>query len=259
MSKAKESHSAKVDAIMEKASRALVERRYFEAERLSAEALEEAHGAGDYERMSRILMPLQEARRQKRQLAGEANGFFVIDDQLPKPGKLVAGCYLVKPPRVGLDARMLREMADRREVPVIIVCREPTTREGKWPVVALGPVTVRAKVDPPTAAAPKKRGRKPVTDADQEPLPDLRWFLEANERLGDAAIEGVDAARGLANRIEDLFNRLNAHPDHEKLHQRLADLCAEAARQGLAGRRERSDALAEFDEEHVEGDDEAID
>ncbi|MFN3311207.1 MAG: ABC transporter permease, partial [Thermomonas sp.] len=44
-------------------------RDYFAAERLCLEALELAHKACDYERMARICLPLQEARRQKRDLA----------------------------------------------------------------------------------------------------------------------------------------------------------------------------------------------
>jgi len=258
LTRTRDAQSGRIDAMMDKASRALVERRYFEAERIAAEALEAANLAGDYSRMARILLPLQEARRLKRQMAADAHAFFVIDDQLPKPAKLAAGCYLIKPPRVGLDARMLRELADRRETPAIIICREPTTRLGQWPIVALGPVTVRTKVDPPVVAAPtaSAKGRKgskrsaavePSVEG-QDPLPDLRWFLEANEALGDAAIATLDPARGLASQIETLYNCLAAHPDHEKLHQRLAQACEEAARLGIESRRDRIDALGEFDD-----------
>lgn len=226
----------KIDAIMERASVALVERRYFACESLCLDAMELARRDRDYERMARICLPLQESRRLKRDLAADSRQIFVIDDQLPKATKLQAGCYLVRPPRVGLDGRMLREMADRRETPIIVVTREPTTRDGLWPVVAIGPITLRTKVAPPVPGAGKKRGTKKngvqSRHADDSPecaIPPVEWFLAACEALGDAAIAGVDAARSPAARVEHLLMRLGSLPDHEKLHQALAAACAEAA------------------------------
>ncbi len=234
----------RVDALMEQASKALVARRYFEAERLAVSALRKAHTRRDYERMGRILLPLQEARRQKRDLAFDAaksGAVFVVDAEVPSGRKLVPGCYLVAPPRVGLDGRQLREAADRREVPVIVTVREPTTRDGLWPVVALGPVTVRAKVTPPTSPGKKgksggpkavaSKGAKPskagAVTVGVDPPPTPEWFLEANEHLGDAgsalAIQSSPHAR-----VDALMNALEAIPDHEKLHQRLMDAAREA-------------------------------
>ena len=46
---------AKIDAIMEQASQALAETRYFEAERLAWQALNAAQSSRAYERMGRIL------------------------------------------------------------------------------------------------------------------------------------------------------------------------------------------------------------
>lgn len=257
MSKTRESPETAIDSLMERASRALTGREYFAAERLCLEALELAHKACDYERMARICLPLQEARRQKRDLAADAaarGAIFPVDDELPAPGALRAGCYLVRPPRVGLDGRMLRELADRREVPVIVVVREPRTRAGLWPVVALGPVTIRAQIAPPLPPPPPlppqppsagrrgskaRRGSPAAQDARHEPhapvdddriLPRVEWFLDAAERLGDAALAGLNPARPVLGRVEDLLVRLAAHPDHEKLHQALEAACRDAAR-----------------------------
>jgi len=258
VSKTRESPETAIDSLMERASRALIGRDYFAAERLCLEALEIAHKACDYERMARICLPLQEARRQKRDLAADAaarGAIFPVDDELPAPGTLRPGCYLVRPPRVGLDGRMLRELADRREVPVIVVVREPRTRAGLWPIVALGPVTIRAQVPPPPPPSPSasgsnspaaaRRGSKvrrvnaPARDPQPEAhspadndriLPRVEWFLDAAERLGDAALAGLNPARPVLGRVEDLLVRLAAHPDHEKLHQALEAACRDAAR-----------------------------
>lgn len=192
--------SQRIDELMEKASQALVQRRYFQCERLCLEALSAAHGDRDYARMARIVLPLQESRRLKVQLALDAasgaqapraaearrksangaatsngaataavtggaaagtavegvgsplwgiGGVYLIDTGHPTPADLRPGCYLVQPPRVGLDGRVLRQALDDTEVPGLVVVREPTTRAGLWPLVALGPVTVRVHVPPP--------------------------------------------------------------------------------------------------------------
>lgn len=278
---------------MEQASIALVERRYFEAERLALTALRKAHVSRDYERMARIAMPLQEARRQKRDLAYDAamakpapapsattkvtkstakkvpeseagGGVFVVTGEIPSGKALVPGCYLVSPPRVGLDGRMLRESADKREVPVIVTVREPESRDGLWPLVALGPVTIRTKVEPPpqsggkssgvkgSAVPPKGKAKDKAADAGKKKTlkteknerssksaatqhaifdpPDADWFLTANEALGDAAIASIPEHLTPHSRVDALMERLEAMPDHEKLHQHLADAAREAFR-----------------------------
>ncbi|MFN5959081.1 MAG: hypothetical protein ACK462_14220, partial [Planctomyces sp.] len=154
MNKTRENTLRQIDQAMESASVSLIAGRYFECERLCMEALDAAHRAHDYERMARIILPLQEARRQKRDLARDAGNVTVIDSSLPSPGDLRPGFYFVRPPRVGLDGRLLREMADKTEVPIIVVVREPTTRAGLCPVVALGPVTLRTRIAPPKPPAP---------------------------------------------------------------------------------------------------------
>ncbi|MCW5766493.1 MAG: hypothetical protein KIT68_11025 [Phycisphaeraceae bacterium] len=229
----------RIDDLMERASTELVERRYFDAERNALEALELAHRTGDFERMARILLPLQECRRQKRDLAADAGGRFRVVDALPKPADLEPGLYLVEPPRVGLDGRMLREQADRQGVPVIVVTREPPTRDGKWPIVSLGPVVVRTRIDPPPTKTPARRktptsrSTKSVSPA-APALPPISWFLAAGESLGDQAIaDAEEKARSPIALLEELYLRLAAVPDHEKLHQRLADVCRQAATKGL--------------------------
>ncbi len=219
-----------LDRLMDRASRALVGTRYFEVERLCRRALEQAHRARDYGRMARILMPLQEARRQKRQIACDAGR----RERVPRPirGTLRPGCYLVQPPLVGADARRLRERADAARVPVFVLCREPLTKAGLWPVVGVGspasrrfPVVVRTRVRPPTAL--ERVEASPTKDAgDIEPS--VEWFESAAESLGDAAIASVDPQAHPAWRVDDLLALLDAFPDHEKLHQRLEEACRDA-------------------------------
>jgi hypothetical protein len=226
---------SKVDSLMEQASLALVERRYFDAERLAADALARAFTVLDYERMSRIVLPLEEARRHKRDAAVEAGHIAVVTEQVPTGRALRPGCYLVSPPRVGIDGRSLREAADKKKVPVIVVVRE----------------TVRTKVPPPQngtsgSEGPSRKVRKKVAAGRGEgesspapPRPPVQWFLRTCELLGDAAIAGVDRAMPADFRVEYLFRRLEAHPDHEKLHQALGDACRAAMMGPEPGRKAR--------------------
>lgn len=239
---------------MEHASRDLVAMRYFDAETSCLQALDRAYAIRDYERMARILLPLEECRRQKRDLAFDTGAVHVIAGQLPPTTKMTPGLYLVCPPRVGIDGRELRERADKKKIPAIVVVREPTSRDGLWPVVSIGPVTVRTKVAPPPAppaAAPPKPARTgkkarvapPAAAANVpsvpslptgEPVPSPTWFLRANEAIGDAAITQITDEPRAGIRVDLLMARLSTHPDHEKLHQALADACRAALREPMA-------------------------
>jgi hypothetical protein len=246
--------AAKIDSMMDQASRALVSRDYFAAERLASGALRRANQEQDYERMARILLPLQEARRQKRDLAIDTGQVTLVNDEIPQGRAITAGCYLISPPRVGVDGRILRESADEKRVPVVVVVREPTSRDGLWPLVAVGPVTVRTKVLPPKPA-PVKPAKKPTKGkakpeeappevlADIAPVPTTEWFLKVCEQLGDEAIMQVAATLPAAVRVAALLDRLEAHPNHEKLHQRLEEACREAV---LEPPRKRRTGIEEF-------------
>lgn len=212
-----------VDAIMDAATRALIETKWFAAERLASEALAIARRAGDFERMARISLPLQESRRQRLSVAfdaAEAAGGVArrLDagrgDDPPEQG-----CWIVAPPHVGADARRIRLAAVEREVAVAILCCEPPTRSGLWPVVAVGQIVVRARIAPPLDAT----------------TPDLAWFGKALEQLGDVAIASAAEERPGVRRVDALLARLLAHPDHEKLHQALAAECLSVHRRRLAG------------------------
>ena len=209
----------KIDELMEKASEALARMSYFEAERLAVKALNMAWQQRDYERMARILMPLQEARRLRYQIALDLAKITIIDEQLiNEEFRIYPGCYLVRPPRVGAGARRLRLAAFNAEIPVAVVCREPDTILKLCPIVAISPGnSIRTQIDRPE-------------DPDD---PDMAWFVGAMEALGDAAIEDMDTGKAVEKRLEYLLGCLDAIPEHERLHQALARTCREAA-QNLA-------------------------
>lgn len=205
-----------IDALMEQAEAAMARTQWFEAERIAEKAMRLARQGADFERMARIVLPLQEARRQRYQLALDVGTITIIDASVTEETTVEEGCYLVRPPQVGADARRLRLAALQQEIPVAVVCREPLTMLKLCPVVAIGPgVTVRTKVDPPD-------------DAD---APTLDWFVNAMEELGDAAVDELDPQMATLKRLDALLGRVEAIPDHEGLHHALAETCRIAARE----------------------------
>jgi len=202
-----------IDELMERASRTLYETRYFDAAALCVEGLMQARASDDFARMARICLPLQEARRWIRQTALDTGAVRMIARASDLTDPFEPGCYLVQPPMVGVDARQLRWRVWEAGVPVFVLCREPTTREGLCPIVGVGERVVRVRLDEPEQT-------------------DASWFAEAGEALGDRAIVDAEAA-GEADdppawRVDDLLDRIEAAPDHEKLIQALARACKDA-------------------------------
>ena len=205
-----------LDDLMSRATEALGRTEYFECDRICTRALTRARSAADFDRMSRICLPLQEARRWIRQTALDAGFRGIIQSPHRLDDPLVSGCYLLAPPMVGVDAAAFRAHAAGRRISVFTLVREPTTKAGKWPIVGVGggdplPVVVRVQIDPPASGTP-----------------DAAWFAAAQEVLGDAAIARIQPDWPADHRVDDLLEFLEAVPDHEKLVQRLEDTCREA-------------------------------
>jgi len=216
---------ARIDEQMVMAEAAIRRGKWFEAERCAQKALEMARRSEAFAMMASICMPLQEARRQRLQEALDCKLVQVIRAGVVEEMRIKPGCYMIEPPLVGADARRLRLAALRAEIPVAVLCREPINRMGLCPVVAIGAITVRTRIQPP------RNLEKPT----------LSWFADALEQLGDFAIETVDAGHDLDKQIDDVMAKLDAHPDHEGLHHTLVALC-ERASKGFERRRE-----ADFD------------
>ncbi len=202
-----------LDDLIEKAQEAVAGAQYFQAERLANTALQVARSQHDFDGMARIVEPLREARRHRLGQALAVATITILDTPITEEMPIEPGCYLVQPPRVGAEARRFRLAALSREVPVAVLCREPLTSLGLCPIVAIcSSTTVRTMVDPP---------------ADPE-NPDMAWFVECLEALGDWAIESIDPEMVIDRRIEAILGRLDAVLDHDRLHQCLHEACCKA-------------------------------
>lgn len=198
-----------IDKLMESASQALVATDYFEAEALCLHALERAFQAGDTERMARILLPLQESRRQRRHEAVDS-GVRRVLTRRPAEQANEPGLYVCVPPLKPADAHAVREDLKQRRVPALVLFAQ-SGPQGAWEVVA------------------ETRGRRWACNAPPPATPPSEaWIIAAEEALGDEAI-----SRALAlpahEQIRELAVALEAIPEHEKLHQRLGELCRQQA------------------------------
>ena len=203
--------ATRLDEMMEDASAALVAGEYFHSEQLAAKAMQIAFWREDWGTVARIAMPLQEARRQRRLMAIDANRIFVFDKNPPSGEEpLEPGCYVICAPCVAADARRINEAGRDQRVPVIALACEPKTQLGLLPVAVVGLTTIRAKMKPPHAFTPK-------------------WCLQAIEALTQSALETFDPGRAVHRQVEDLVEKVMTLPDSELLHQKLAAVAHNAA------------------------------
>lgn len=205
-----------IDEMMLRASQALADGDYLHSAMLSRDALQYARTRGDFERMSRICMPLLEAQRAVRLSALETGPARVITKGSDLKDGPALGCYLFAPMLVGADARQFRTAANSAGVPVFVLTREPQMSNGLWPIVGVGDRVVRIRIQPPN----------------NPEIIDPQWFAWASEQLGDQAIEDAMNA-GEPNdppawRVDDLLDRIDACPEHEKFMMALAQACQEA-------------------------------
>ena len=209
--------SESVTEVMERASAALLATSYFEVETLCVKAMELARRSRDFETMARIILPLQEARRQRRHMATDTGSVKVLVALPSESTVLESACYLLKPPLIAAEATSVRELAFAQQIPAAILTREPRTSTGKWPVVAVTTDrSFRAQID-----APRVNGTE-VADGD---APDIGWFMLAVEAVGDAAIARLKTSDPAVFRVDDLWESMLCLPEHEKLHQRCIVEC----------------------------------
>ncbi|HWB20445.1 MAG TPA: hypothetical protein VG711_09115 [Phycisphaerales bacterium] len=238
---ASETKQRQIDTLMEQASEALMLTKYFEAERLAVKALYMARQVGDFERMARIVMPLQEARRQRFQQAIDVGKPRIQREPVTEEMKVEPGIVVVQPPMVGSDARRLRLLALTREIPLVVLCREPLTQLKLSPIVALSPgATIRVRL-------------KPAKGHDMTIAPPVDWIVNALCELGDTAVEAIDPTLPIVRRIDAILDRLDCLPEHENLHIALMQACEKAHQEHAAVTDDADGEDLEADLENLEG------
>lgn len=173
-----------IDTLMEQASQKLAAMEYLDAEQLCLSALAAAKAAGDFDRYSRIVLPLQEARRQRRQIAADA-GVAVLGEPRRTADQILdahrQGCLLlIDPPYSADDEAAIRRLAAERKLYIeVLRANQDSLRSG---------------------------------------------FEYEMERQGDAALAALDSKQPARRQLEALESALPSIGDHEIAHQRLAQL-----------------------------------
>lgn len=243
-----------VTQIMERASIALSRMNYLECEVDCLEALAAARAAEDWANYGRILMPLQECRRQRRMIAADGDVRLGTSDLPGTPEQWLAdhrrACIAITGPHQRGDAEQLNKIAASRRLFIEILWIDGDSSTDTWQVCSFsGPnvsIVVPAPLiewrekwlvnDPLTSA--RSLGKSSVISAESGTQSESSsqsvasidihatpadWFLNIGEALGDAALEQVRAPLGTRERVAELESCLAVVTDHEILHQALGD------------------------------------
>jgi len=234
-----------IDSLMETATRALMDTDYAQCERRCLEALGLAKAQQAWDVYARVVLPLQEARRQRRMTAAEGRlrlGSASLEGGpeawlSEMPG---GGCVVLTRPHGQDDAAKLHELALERELPIEVLWADNDVDAGVW--------TVRSFVEPALAvdragpaehwrdrwiapgqslpSAPPEQsngdspgGSDPVVQSSETPAD---WIMDAMEALGDRALASLTDTEDPRQRLSRLEACITAAPDHEILHQELA-------------------------------------
>ncbi|MCE9589664.1 MAG: hypothetical protein K8S99_03980 [Planctomycetes bacterium] len=217
---------ATLDDIMENASAALVKMDYLGCESLCLEALARARRERGWAYYTRILLPLQEARRQRRMIAAEGVIRLGTATLTGAPADWLretpSGATVVTHPHTADTARALDELARAQRLHVEVLFAD-SDAAATWRLRSFrGPAVTREVPAPP----PEWRDRwiKPGKTTPGNARTPADWFIDATEALGDAALVCIDG-KTLApeQRLEALEACLEVVTDHEIIHQRLGD------------------------------------
>ncbi|MEM0914429.1 MAG: hypothetical protein AAGK09_07440 [Planctomycetota bacterium] len=211
-----------IDELMEAASRALVELDYVGCERRCVEALGLAEAAGEWAMVAAIVLPLQEARRQRRIVATEGVLTFGRDGEAAWPASVdaaMAGWWVGvgRASEAGAAGfrRAMREAGAMAET-LVLHAADRGWRAVGW---SADGAAVTAEV---AAPANEWLGRS-VSPDDAAHDAAAAWLIEASERLGDAAIAAVGEPMGTVERVKAMEAMVGVFDDHEKLHQAWAE------------------------------------
>ena len=213
---------ATLDQQMETASQALAELDYARCESLCVDALGQARRAADWVMYQRVLLPLQEARRQRRQAA--LDGPILLgtpadtDSVAAQVADIEQGCVVLTWPCTAKEAKAMGDKVRACKRPIELLFADNASDSTTWRITSLaGP---ELSVDLP-APISDWIGQWVDPAAIAPPTP-AHWFMRSSEALGNAGLAAIDAKVGSLAYLQALEHALSCVDDHEILHQRLA-------------------------------------
>lgn len=208
---------------METASQALAKLDYARCEALCLQALGQARDQADWVMYRRVLLPLQETRRQKRQAA--LDGPIRLgtaereDDVAALIGELDQGCVVLTWPYTAADAMSLHRVVRDKALPIEVLFADNEAGDAAWWITSFAQPALRVELPAPNA---QWVGQWIGPSSTAAPAA-AHWFMRASEALGNTALAQIVATPGTPEHLQALEQSLSAVGDHEILHQRLAD------------------------------------
>jgi len=226
--------TAELNAIMENAAQALAAMDYIQCEALCLRALAQARQGKDWAEYGRILMPLQECRRQRRMIAADGVIRLGTADLEGEPGqwleRISCGCVVVTHPHAPADAALLHEGARKRKHYIEVLYVDSQSTDARWTIRSHDGPDVVCEVDAPPDNWRDCWIDEPGNGEISKTATPGDWFIDATEQLGDAAMAGLAGLETEQNEpasdvlIAQLEACLRVVPDHELLHQRLSEV-----------------------------------
>lgn len=235
-----------LNAIMERASTALQAMDYTGCEAACLEALaiaRQGHRWADY---ARILLPLQETRRQRRMIAVEGTIRLGSWGLSGPPScwleQLAPGCIVVTTPHAKTAAAKLHAAARRGHHCVEVLYATADATGTTWTCSTFrGPAFHDTRPAPddtwtdrwvrPVGAGTPIPAEEAGTSSPGNPVKSAAdWFVDAAEAIGDAALASLATDADLDQRLQALEQCLDGADTHEILHQRLGETARALAR-----------------------------
>jgi len=238
-----------LQSLCERGQRELMRMNYLEAERILAAAEEAAWGQRDWDTLARLYMPLQEARRQRRQHCGE--GVVRLDliartpSQVHNPKRLIqdypfgqlliAGYGSIRP------AVEFRHLAQQIGIYVETFLGASFATDDRGLAVAIFPFADMTTPSPEPQAFESLRQSLPrdaflVSEADlpkgthRGTVKTYALVMALWERLHTPLLAAGDAEQDPVRKIEAYRRTIVADYACELAHQKLADAARELAR-----------------------------
>ena len=214
--------STQLDGLMEAASMSLAQRKYLLCECQCLEALDLAKQDRDWAYVARIILPLQEARRQRRLTAASGTIRLGTTDLLGDPqhwlDQLQVGCLVVTHPYDEKTARRIQQLARQQDRYVEVLFADNPVTAQSWTLTADIGQPICCLADPPNpdwidrwwspsvvddhSLAPinlgehgredDKRLSNPASSTESIVRGPANWFLDACELLGDTALASFE-------------------------------------------------------------------
>lgn len=232
---------ADLDATMEEAGAALAQMDYLTCEKLCLQALAAAREQKNWAAYGRILMPLQETRRQRRMIAAEGTirlGTTSLDGS-PEQWleQCETGAILVTHPHDANVAAKLAALAQERRQYVEVLFADNLAKtdasDARWTLRSFNGPETTCEIDAPPrewidAWLSAENISATATPAEPSALSTGinpgTWLIDATEQLGDAALMNVADRTPDESLIQTLEESLQVVADHELLHQKLSSV-----------------------------------